>query len=263
MLDIEEPPAINSMWLRRLSEFIEPTAAELTALEGAKLTRRTFKRNGIISRQGECVKEVYFVMHGWVGSSLEMSMGRDQLANIFLPGDFAGLPDIALKRAAATLIALTDVTVDVIPLDRLARLFERAPRFLFMLLVMTQRERVQLMDQLAMVGQSKAIQRVASLILHIHGRLSVLRPEPGNLLDWPLTQQRVAEAVGLTSVHVNRTFRELAERGLITRTGRQIRLLDLEALSKLSGLPERSFAKEPAWLVNCCLPANAAGSSLN
>jgi CRP-like cAMP-binding protein len=128
---------------------------------------------------------------------------------------------------------------------------------------MTQRERVQLMDQLAMVGQSKAIQRVASLILHIRGRLSILRAESGNLVDWPLTQQRVAEAVGLTSVHVNRTFRELTERGLITRKGKQIRLLDLEALSKLSGLPERSFAKEPAWLVSCCLPATGAGSPPN
>lgn len=253
---------MNSMWLRRISEFIEPTAAELAALEGAKLTRRTLKRNGIISRQGECVKEVYFVMHGWVGSSLEMSAGRDQLANIFLPGDFAGLPDIALKRAATTLIALTDVTVDVIPLDRLAHLFEKAPRFLFMLFVMTQRERVVLMDQLAMVGQSRAIQRVASLILHIHARLSILRAEPGNVVDWPLTQQRVAEAVGLTSVHVNRTFRELAERGLLVRKGRQIRLLDLKALSELSGMPERSFAKEPAWLVDCCLPEATARSPL-
>jgi CRP-like cAMP-binding protein len=251
------------MWLRRLSEFIEPTAAELTALEGAKLTRRTFKRNEIISRQSECVKEVYFVMNGWVGSSLEMSAGRDQLANIFLPGDFAGLPDIALKCTATTLIALNDVTVDVIPLDRLARLFEKAPRFLFMLFVMTQRERVLLMDQLALIGQSRAIQRVAALILHVHGRLSVLRPEAGSVVDWPLTQQRVADAVGLTSVHVNRTFRELTERGLITRKGKQIRLLDLEALSKLSGLPERSFAKEPAWLVSCCLPATGAGSPPN
>lgn len=250
---------MNDMWLRRISEFIDPTTAELAALEGAKLTRRTFKRNGIISSQGECVKEVYFVVHGWVGSSMEMSMGRDQLANIFLPGDFAGLPDIALKRGATTLIALTDVTVDVIPLDRLARLFEKAPRFLFMLFVMTQRERVLLTDQLAVIGQSRAIQRVAALILHIHRRLSVLRPEPGSVVDWPLTQQRVADAVGLTSVHVNRTFRELTERGLITRKGKQIRLLDVGTLSKLSGLPERSFAKEPAWLVNCCLPATGAG----
>jgi CRP/FNR family transcriptional regulator, anaerobic regulatory protein len=246
----------ESMWLRRLSEFIEPTPAELTALEEAKLTRRTFKRNELISLQGECVKEVYLLTHGWVGSSLEVGSGRRQLANILLPGDFAGLPDIALKRVAATLVALSDVTVDVIPLDRLARLFETAPRFLFMLFVMTQRERVLLMDQLAMVGQSKAIQRVAALILHIHRRLSVLQPDIGNVVDWPLSQLRVAEAVGLTSVHVNRTFRDLTQRGLVARKkGKQIELLDLDALIRLSGLPERSFAKEPDWLVNCCSPA--------
>ena len=113
----------EGMWLRRLSEFIEPTPAELAALEEAKLTRRTFKRNELISLQGECVKEVYLLMHGWAGSSLEVGANRSQLANIYLPGDFAGLPDIALTRVAATLVALTDVTVDIIPLDRLAGLF--------------------------------------------------------------------------------------------------------------------------------------------
>ena len=247
---------MKNLWLRRLSEFIEPTPAELAALESAKLTRRMVKRNELISLQDESVKEVYFVMQGWVGSSLEVGPGRKQLTTIFLPGDFAGMPNIALNCVAATLVALTDVTIDVIPLDRLARLFETAPRFLFTLFVTTQRERVMLMDQLAMVGQSRAIQRVAALILQIHRRHAVLQAEPGNVVDWPLSQQRVAEAVGLTAIHVNRTLRDLTERGLIARKkAGQIELLDPEALSKLSGLPERSFAKEPSWLVNCCPPA--------
>lgn len=260
-----EWPVIDSMWLRRLSEFMEPTTDELAALEDAALSRRVFKRNQNLSLQGQCVKEVYFLKQGWVGSSLELGPERSQLVKIFLPGDFPGLASIALERAAATLVALTDVTVDVIPLDHLARFFERAPRFLFALLVMTQQERVMLMDQLTMVGQSKALQRLAALIVHMHRRLSVLRPGIGDVIEWPLTQQRVAEAAGLTSVHVNRVFRELTERGLIAREGRQLRLLDLEALSRLSGLPERHFAKEPAWLVKCCEPAtvNAAAGHLN
>jgi hypothetical protein len=69
----------------------------------------------------------------------------------------------------------------------------------------------------------------------------------------------VAEAVGLTSVHVNRTFRDLTQRGLIAqKKGKQIELLDLDALVKLSGSPERIFAKEPDWLVNCCSPTTGA-----
>ena len=203
------------------------------------------------------MKEVYFLRHGWVGSFLELDPDRRQLTKIFLPGDFPGLPSIALERTAATLLALTDVTLDVIPLDRLARFFERAPRFLFTLLVVTQQERVMLMDQLAMVGQSKALQRIAALIVHVLRRLSLLRPGTGNVIEWPISQQRVAEAAGLTSVHVNRIFRELTDLRLIERKGRQLKLLDPEALSKLSGLPERPFVNEPAWLVKCCESATA------
>ncbi len=242
------------MCLRRLSEFAVPTAAELAELENAKQGRRCFKRNQLISREGRPVTEIYFVAEGWVGSSLEVNFGRKQLAKIYLPGDLAGLPNLAMAESVENLFALTNVTVDTIPLDSLTRLFKVAPRLACMLFVTAQHERVMLMDQLAVVGQSKAIQRVAALILHFHRRLSVLRSVSENVIDWPLSQQRVAEGVGLTNVHVNRTFRELTKRGLIAREGRQLRILDLDRLSELAGLPQRPTAKEPAWLVKCCAP---------
>lgn len=244
------------MWLRRLSEFVVPTASELAELEKAKHARRSFRRNQLISREGRPVTEVYFVADGWVGSSLEVNFGRKQLAKIYLPGDFAGLPNLAMAETAENLFALTNVTVDTIPLDHLARLFEAAPRFACMLFVTAQHERVMLMDQLAVVGQSRAIQRVAALILHLHRRLSVLRSDSGNVIDWPLSQERVGEGAGLTTVHVNRTFRELTKQGLIVRERRQLRILDLERLSELAGLPERPTAKEPGWVANCCVSRN-------
>lgn len=239
------------MWLRRLSEFVAPTVSELAELEKAKQHRRSFRRNQIISRERRPVTEVYFVADGWVGSSLEVNFGRKQLAKIYLPGDFAGLPNLAMAETVENLFALTNVTIDTIPLDRLARLFEVAPRLACMLFVTAQHERVLLMDQLAVVGQSRAIQRIAALILHVHRRLSVLRPSSSDVIDWPLSQQRVAEGAGLTNVHVNRTFRELTTQGLIARQKRQLRILDIERLSELAGLPERFTAKEPAWVANC------------
>jgi CRP/FNR family transcriptional regulator len=244
------------MWLRRLSEFIAPTDSELAALEEAKDGRREFKRNQMISQQGNPTKEIYFVADGWIGASLEVNFGCSQLAKIYLPGDFAGLPNIATSCAVENLVALTNITLDVIPLDRLSRLFERAPRFGFMLFVTTQQERVMLMDHLAVVGQSSAIQRVAALLIHVYRRLLVLRPEAGRVIDWPLSQQRVAQGAGLSAIHVNRTFAELTRRGLIAREGKRIRLLDLECLSELAGLPERPTVREPRWLSACRMGGN-------
>lgn len=245
---------MDDMWLRRLSEFIVPTPDELAVLEEAKSDRREFKRNEVISSEGSPVQEVYFLVDGWVEGSVGGDFGRKQLTKIYLPGDFAGMPNVAMSRTAEHLVALNQVTVDAIPIDRLPLLFEKAPRFGCMLFVTAQQERVMLMDHLATVGQLRAIQRVASLLVEVHGRLSALRPEIGNVIDWPLSQERVAQSTGLTSVHINRSFGELARRGLIAREGRRMTLLDLEQLAELAGLPERHFAQQPSWLATCCLP---------
>lgn len=249
---------MDNMWLRRLSEFIVPTADELVVLEEAKSDRREFKRNQLISVEGAPVQEVYFLVDGWVESSVGVNYGRKQLTKIYLPGDFPGMPNVAMAQTAEQLVALNNVTVDVIPIDRLSLLFEKAPRFGCMLFVTAQQERVMLMDHLATVGQTLAIQRVASLLLEVHRRLVALQPGMGNVLDWPLSQERVAQSTGLTSVHVNRSFAELTRRGLVARAGRQITLLDLERLAELAGLPERDFAQRPSWLATCCLPRERA-----
>lgn len=241
---------VDSIWLRRLSEFVTPTGDELAALEEAKQSRREYRRNQSITLEGSCVREVYFVVEGWVGGVLEVNSGRKQLAKLYLPGDLAGLPSIAFTNAAEGLVAITRVTLDVIPLNRLALLFERAPRLGLMLFVTSQQERVMLMDQLAVVGQSSAIQRVAALLVHVYRRLGVLSPEGGDLIDWPLSQQRVAQGAGLSAIHVNRTFRELIRRGLIAREGKRIRILDIESLVELSAFPERRTLKEPRWLAS-------------
>lgn len=237
--------------MRRLSEFVSPTRDELAALEQAKQGRREYRRNQSICRQSTPVKEVFFVIEGWVGGTIEDNFGRKQLEKLYLPGDFAGLPNIALPHAAEGLVAMTNVTLDLVPLDRLARLFEQAPRFALMLFVTSQQERVMLMDQLAVVGQSTAIQRVAAVVVHVYRRLSVLCPEAGDLIDWPLSQQRVAQGAGLSAIHVNRIFRELIGRRLIAREGKKMRILNLEALVELAGTPERPTLKEPRWLTSC------------
>lgn len=248
--------------MRRLSEFVTPTADELAALDDAKEDRREYRRNQQIISEGSGVKEVYFVVEGWVGGELEVNSGRKQLAKLYLPGDLAGLPSIALTSAAEGLVAITKVTLDVIPLNRLADLFKQAPRLGLMLFVTSQQERVMLMDQLAVVGQSSAIQRVAALVIHVYRRLLVLCPEGADLIEWPLSQQRVAQGAGLSAIHVNRTFRELIRRGLIALEGKRIRILDLERLAELSGMPVRPTLKEPRWLAPSSTRKCGAANSL-
>lgn len=237
--------------LQRFCEFVTPSAAELQALANATSCRLEFKRRQMITRQGDAVTEVYLLRQGWITSSIEVDFNRRQLVKIHFPGDIAGLPSIALSRAAETVQAVTAATVDVIPLDRLGRLFESAPRLAFTLFVSSQQERIMLIDHLAAVGQTTAIQRVCALLLHVYRRLRLFGQCTDQVIEWPLSQEHIAQGAGLTAIHVNRTMQQLRRDGIIARGGRKsIRLVDLERLSALAAFPERDFVREPPWLTS-------------
>ena len=257
--DPRREKGVKPVPLERFCEF-GPSAAEIKALKDATTCRREFKRRQAITRQGDPVSEVYLLRHGWVTSSIEVDFNRQQLVKIHLPGDIVGLPSISLPNAAESLVAISPATVDVIPLERLGRLFERAPRLALSLFVRSQQERILLIDHLAAVAQTTAVQRVCAILLHVYRRLKLFNECTEQLIEWPLSQEHMAQGAGLTSVYVNRTLRRLTRKGIIAREGKKIRLLDMERLSELAALPDRPFLREPVWLTSVaetCGPAKA------
>lgn len=234
--------------LHRLLEFVRPSSEELDALRNAAADRLTLERKQPIRRQGDKVNEVFFLASGWVASCVDTANGRRQIVKIHLPGDLLGVPSMCLERAAETLVALTRVTVDAIPLRSFARLFEEAPRLGFAMFLSTQQERVMLMDRITSIGRTTAPQRIAALLVHIHDRLKLLDDRNGKSFELPLTQEELAQATGLTAVHINRTFQELDKMEIIERRDRRVTLTDLRALRALAALPARKFVREPAWL---------------
>ncbi len=247
--------------LNRLREFHALDDSEVAALAAARQAQLKFDRRQAITEQGDPVSAVYLLLEGWAGTSMENTLGKRQMLDVHLPGDILGLPSMALTHAAETVTALTAVVVDVIPVRAFARLFENAPRLALTLFLVSQQDRVMLMDHLTAVGHMNAMQRVCGLLLHVHRRLTALNPAAGCLIDWPLSQRHIAEGGGLTTIHVNRTFRELERKGLIERKGRRIKLLDVHRLRELAGLPERDLARAPDWLTTLrCNALEASGS---
>lgn len=235
--------------LHRFQEFISLSDAELDALERARTHTVEMSRRQSLRRQGDPVNEVYLLASGWVASCVDTSQGRRQIVKIHLPGDILGSPSIALERAAETLTALTPVKVEVIPVEAFARLFETVPRLGFAMFLNAQQERVMLMDRVTSLGQTQAPQRLAALLLHVHERLKLAEPRVGKSFELPLTQEELAQATGLTSVHINRTFQELDRRGVIKRNGRRFTLLDTRALRELASLPTRELVRDASRLI--------------
>ncbi len=239
---------MNEDHFKQLHVVTDPTALQLNAFEGVAEQTLTLRRREIIRAQGDAVNEVYFLTEGWVACSMNVRNGRRQIVSISLPGDLLGVPSLCLSRAALTFEALTPAVVQVISLDAFAGLFMKMPRLALSMFLVSQQERVLLMERLASLGQTKAVQRLAAFLLHIYERLQRTCPIVDQTFELPLTQADLAEIVGLTFVHVNRSLRELDRSGLIQRTGKRITLVDLEGLHQLAGLPNHQFVRDPDWL---------------
>ena len=159
-----------------------------------------------------------------------------------------GLPSLALCQAAESIVALTPVAVGTVPHAAIGRLFELNPRLAALLFLISQEERVMMMDRLASIGATETPNRLAALILQIHARVVRSDPTTGTSFDFPLLQTDVAELIGVTTVHLNRILKEMRASGLIAWSRHRVSILDFPAMASLGGLPPRSLAQDAYWL---------------
>jgi CRP/FNR family transcriptional regulator len=239
---------MNDAPLHRLNQFIELSPAEAKAFADLAVERRRLRRHDVIRAQGDPVHHVYMLVEGWVATCIDSEAGSRQIVKVHLPGDMLGAPSLTLSSAAETLCALTRVTIDVIPSRRLGQLFLSSRRLAGAMFLNGLQERIWLMDRLMSVGRTSAAQRLAAFLLSLFDRLRAINSTDGDRFVLPLSQGEVANVLGITPVHTNRTFGQLARVGLISRSGKWITLEDVASLRKLASVPPREFQNMPAWL---------------
>ncbi|RXZ34270.1 Crp/Fnr family transcriptional regulator [Sphingomonas desiccabilis] len=209
----------------RLSSFDREALAALGHLQ----TQEAQPRRDLI-REGEQPKAVRLILSGWACRYKDLPDGRRQIVGFFVPGDFCDLNVYILKEMDHSLSAITRVLYAEIAPDEMERLIDERPRIsqalLWHELVNASIQREWLLN----VGQRSARERIAHLLTELFLRLRAVRLTEGNACDFPLTQADIAEATGLTSVHVNRTLQELRREGLIELTQRRLIIPDLDAL---------------------------------
>jgi len=233
--------------LHRFMEFVPFEAAELELFTSLSSESRHFRRHDVIRQQGDDVREVYFLSEGWVGSCVDFATGSRQMVKVHLPGDMLGTPSVVLDSAAETLIALTPITIHVIPASAYSRLFMSAPRVAAAMFLTAQKERVLLMDRLTSVARTTAMQRLAAFLLHVYDRLKTVENLDEPVFELPLSQEELADVLGITPVHANRTFAQLDNTGLVDRRGRWITLLNVSGLRSLGAVPDRRFECTADW----------------
>jgi CRP-like cAMP-binding protein len=154
---------------------------------------------------------------------------------------------LAWSRVAATVTAATEAEVSPFPRKALADIFSHHPRLAALMFGISTVENVALSDRLKSLGRTDGRARIATLLLELLSRQQLTNGERPNTLDLFLSQAEIADAVGLTKVHVNRLLKEMTESGLIRRDGRHVEVPDMETLVRIGGFVDRHAELAMDW----------------
>ena len=220
--------------LRALKVFRDFTPQELDFVASFKTGELAVKAGSTVLLEGNSSAHLYTLLSGWIFRYKALSDGRRQILNFALPGDFIGLQASVFNEMQHTVEALTDVVLCVFPREKLWSLYSTQPGLGFDVTWLAAREERMLDDHLLSIGRRTAIERLAYLIMHLFRRAKELKLTAGASLSLPINQQHVADTLGLSLVHTNKTLRKLYDRKLIEWRDKSVTVLDEAALMKLA-----------------------------
>ncbi len=201
--------------LRPLPLFVANSDEDIGLIQSLKRGQSMFKAGDSIIREGQADTPLYTLFSGWAFRYKTLSDGRRQILNFLLPGDFIGVQQKMGDDSVHGAEALTDASLCRFRRDALWELHRAAPQLGFNITWLTAHEESVVDTSLLSVGRRSAEERIASLLVLLFKRVAALRPDiDARSIPFPLTQQHLADALGLSLVHTNKTLRKLQRRGL-------------------------------------------------
>jgi CRP-like cAMP-binding protein len=203
--------------LRACGLFKPVAPEELRFIDEIKREHLLAPAGAEIVRAGDDSPELYTLYAGWAFRFKTLPDGRRQILNFLLPGDLLGLQAAMFDAALYGIEALTDVQLCVLPRRKVWALFGEMPGLAFDVTWLGSREEGIVDENLTSVGRRTATERVAALIVSLYKRAKALGLVTDETFAFPLTQQHIADALGLSLVHTNKTLARLRRMGMFTR----------------------------------------------
>lgn len=208
---------------------------ELKYLDKARALRSaqlTFAAGEYLYHEGDIPEKAYTVYKGWVILFKDMQNGDRQILRFALPGDFLCYKVGNHKVIDHSAIAVSEATLCAFPIDRFRETIAELPELAFAISSITERTTQRCHTVLTTIASHPAETKVAFLLLSLYIREVSLNPVNTECVPFPITQEDIADALGLTSIHVNRVLQTLRKRGLIECKNRCLRVYDKTALAE-------------------------------
>lgn len=231
-------PAVALM-IRKLSRHHPLSPEDMREINALPFVLRQTCSSEYLVREGQQPIRCAFLMEGYAYRQKLTSNGERQIIAINLPGDFLDLQNLFLTESDHNVQALTSGIVVEMSLPAMRNLAFRRPAVGKAFWVATLIEASINREWLLNVGRRPAPERLAHLLCEIQVR--VARTDASVAVDYelPMTQEQIGDALGLTSVHVNRVLKTLQKQGLINRDRRRLQVVDWPGLRALADFNER------------------------
>lgn len=236
----EHRDAVNSNLLsalsRNLDNFVDLNAGDLDAVESLSRNSKLVRADQIlVHERGRC-DHLCVILEGLACRYKILPNGRRQVLGYLIPGDLCDINFLLSDIPDHGVVAVGDSRVADVPIQRISELLRTHPNVARAVALASLRDSVILREWLLNVGQRDALQRLSHFFCEMAVRMGAVgQLRSDGSIELPVNQVTLADTIGLTPVHINRTLQRLRIAALINFRSRRLHILDFGRLTELAG----------------------------
>jgi CRP-like cAMP-binding protein len=224
---------------------VELSDSDRKAVLALPYTRKAFPKDGYIVREGQESRECALLLSGFAFRQKVIRNGGRQIISIHIPTEFVDLQNSLLGVADHSVQSLGPSEVALVPRGAIIQLRDTRPAIRLAMWTETLIDASIFREWVVNVGRRDSRARIAHLLCELAFRLGRIGGGRDGMFEFPLTQEQLADATGLTPVHTNRTLQSLRKGGLIELNGRSLKVLDWEGLREVGDFDELYLHQQP------------------
>lgn len=221
---------ITAPFIQRIASVIRLSEQEKAAIRELPVREADIKADQDVVREGDSPSRLFFIVEGMTCTYKVVSEGKRQIVGFHLPGDAPDLQSVHLRVLDVSIATMTPCKIGFVPHPAILEACDRFPRLTAAFWRHTLIDAAIFREWMANIGQRTAPARIAHLLCELYVRFQAVGLARGDTIDFPITQVEIGEAMGLSSVHVNRSLKELRSKGYIAYRDSVLQVLDWEGL---------------------------------
>lgn len=221
----------KSCIISHFSHYCSLTDEEKQLLINLEESPSDIKSGTLLWEVGDTANEFCTLKSGWAYSYRHLENGDRQILEVFLPGDIIGLSEFAFSQRLESVRMIDDGVICHFPHKRMLEIFRQSLPLTSVMFAISSRQQALLTERLITLARRSARQKMAHFLYEMFLRLRQTNPDISNQFRLPLSQEQLADVLGLSPVHVSRTFTALSDDGLVFRDRHHLTIPDLQALS--------------------------------